>query len=65
MKVTIEKSDIRGKATAPPSKSYTISGLMCAALAHGESRIAHPLYADDTEAAARVLGDIGVGVEQS
>jgi 3-phosphoshikimate 1-carboxyvinyltransferase len=65
MKVTIEKSDIRGKATAPPSKSYTIRGLMCAALARGESQIVHPLYADDTEAAVRVLGDIGVGVEQS
>jgi len=64
MRVTIEKSDIRGKATAPPSKSYTIRGLMCAALACGESKIVHPLYADDTEAAVRVLGDIGVGVEQ-
>ncbi len=65
MKVAIEKSDIRGKATAPPSKSYTIRSLMCAALARGESRIVHPLYADDTEAAIRVLSDIGVGVEQS
>ena len=65
MRVTIEKSDIKGKATAPPSKSYTIRGLMCAALARGESEIVHPLYADDTEAAVRVLSDIGVGVEQS
>ena len=65
MRITIEQSDIRGKTTAPPSKSYTIRGLMCAALARGESRIMHPLYADDTEAAVRVLGDIGVGVEQS
>jgi 3-phosphoshikimate 1-carboxyvinyltransferase len=65
MRVTIEKSDVRGKATAPPSKSYTIRGLMCAALARGESGIVNPLYADDTEVAAGVLGDIGVGVEQS
>ena len=65
MRVAIEKSDIKGKATAPPSKSYTIRGLMCAALARGESEIVHPLYADDTEAAVRVLSDIGVGVEQS
>ncbi|NQT05325.1 MAG: 3-phosphoshikimate 1-carboxyvinyltransferase [Dehalococcoidia bacterium] len=65
MRVTIEKSDIRGKATAPPSKSYTIRGLMCAALARGESQIVHPLYADDTEVAVRVLSDIGAGVEQS
>ena len=65
MRVTIAKSDIKGKATAPPSKSYTIRGLMCAALACGESRIANPLYADDTEAAVRVLSDIGVGLELS
>ncbi|MQY80637.1 MAG: 3-phosphoshikimate 1-carboxyvinyltransferase, partial [Dehalococcoidia bacterium] len=55
MKVTIERSDIRGRVTAPPSKSYTIRGLMCAALARGESQIIHPLYADDTEVAVMVL----------
>ncbi len=65
MKVTIEKSNIGGKVTVPPSKSYTIRGLMCAALAHGESQIRYPLYADDTEAALRVLADIGVGVKRS
>ena len=65
MKITIEGSDIRGKVTAPPSKSYTIRGLMCAALARGESQIINPLCADDTEAAVRVLGNIGVGVERS
>ena len=65
MKATIERSDIRGKVTAPPSKSYTIRGLMCAALARGESQIINSLCADDTEAAARVLSGIGVGVERS
>jgi len=64
MKVNIEKSDIGGKVAVPPSKSYTIRGLMCAALAHGESQIIHPLYADDTEAAVRVLANIGVGVQR-
>lgn len=64
MKVKIEKSNIAGKVTAPLSKSYTIRGLMCAALARGESQLVHPLYAEDTEAAAGVLGNIGVGVAQ-
>ena len=64
MKVTLEKSNVEGRVTAPPSKSYTIRGLMCAALARGESQIVHPLYADDTEAAAGVLDNIGVGVER-
>ncbi len=65
MKVTIDKGAIGGKITAPPSKSYTIRGLMCAALAHGQSRILNPLYADDTDAAVRVLSDIGVRVERA
>ncbi len=65
MKVNVEKSDLGGRVTAPPSKSYTIRGLMCAALARGESQIINPLYADDTEAAARVLAGIGVGVARS
>ncbi len=65
MKVTVERSEIRGRMTAPPSKSYTIRGLMCAALARGESQIIRPLWADDTEAAARVLGGIGVGIERT
>ncbi len=65
MKVNVEKSAIGGRVSAPPSKSYTIRGLMCAALARGESQIINPLSADDTEAAARVLAGIGVAVARS
>ena len=49
---------------APPSKSYTLRGLMCAALARGESEIIHPLSSDDTEAATEVLAKIGVMVSR-
>jgi 3-phosphoshikimate 1-carboxyvinyltransferase len=62
MKASISKSKIKGKVIAPSSKSYTIRGLMCAALARGESEIIHPLSSDDTEAALKVLGQIGVGI---
>ena len=48
----------------PASKSYTIRGLMCAALAKGGSEIIHPLTSDDTEAALNVLGRIGIGVRR-
>ncbi len=48
----------------PSSKSYTIRGLMCAALARGESEIIHPLSSDDTEAAISVLSKVGVAVRQ-
>lgn len=61
MKVLVNKSAINGAVKAPASKSYTIRGLMCAALARGESQIVDPLSADDTEAASRVLSQIGVG----
>jgi 3-phosphoshikimate 1-carboxyvinyltransferase len=64
MKASISKSKIKGKVIAPSSKSYTIRGLMCTALARGESEIIHPLTSDDTEAALNVLGQIGVGVHQ-
>jgi len=64
MKVSISKSEIRGRVIAPSSKSYTIRGLMGAALAKGESEIRHPLSSDDTEAAISVLTKVGVRVYQ-
>ena len=65
MKAIISKSDIKGKATAPPSKSYTIRGLMCASLAKGESHIINPLVSDDTEAAAEVLSQVGIDIQKN
>ncbi len=62
MRAFIAKSEIRGKVTAPSSKSYTIRGLMCAALAAGESQIISPLSSDDTEAAMDVLNRVGVRI---
>ena len=64
MKASISKSEVKGKVKAPSSKSYTIRGLMCAALARGESEIIHPLTSDDTEAAINVLSKVGIGVHQ-
>jgi len=65
MKAIISKSVIKGRATAPPSKSYTIRGLMCSALAKGESRIINPLISDDTEAAAEVLSQVGIDIQKN
>lgn len=64
MKASISKSKIQGKVTAPPSKSYTIRGLVCAALAAGESEIVDPLGSDDTEACKEVLNKLGVRITQ-
>ena len=64
MKVSISRSELSGRVTAPSSKSYTIRGLMCAALAKGKSALYSPLESDDTDAAVNVLGKIGVDIEQ-
>jgi len=62
MRVSLNKGEVKGRVSAPPSKSYTIRGLMCAVLAKGESAIMHPLHSDDTEAAIGVLSEVGVDV---
>lgn len=64
MKASISKSKIQGKAVAPSSKSYTIRGLMCGALASGKSEIISPLASDDTIAAISVLRKIGISINQ-
>jgi len=64
MKALINKSEIKGKVRAPSSKSYTIRGLMCAALAEGESEILSPLISEDTQAAINVLSQVGVHIHQ-
>ncbi len=65
MKVLISRSRIEGAVTAPPSKSYTIRGLMCGALAKGKSQLLHPLGSDDTIAAINVLRKAGIGIRQN
>jgi len=64
MKAFIDKSQIKGKVTAPSSKSYTIRALMCAALTKGESQLIYSLTSEDTEAAIGVWGKLGVKVER-
>ena len=64
MKISIGRSEVSGCVAAPSSKSYTIRGLMCAALAKGKSTINRPLESDDTDAAVDVLEKIGVDIEQ-
>ncbi len=63
MQISIEKSTVKGNVRAPSSKSYTIRGLACAAMADGHSELLNPLEADDTAAAARVLRQIGATIK--
>jgi len=62
MSVVVKPSAVSGSVTAPPSKSMTHRALILTSLAHGRSTIRNPLTADDTEATARVLRQLGVGI---
>jgi len=64
MKASICKSEVKGRVIVPSSKSYTIRGLMCAALARGKSEIVYPLSSGDTEACLDVLGKVGIHVRR-
>ncbi len=64
MKISVYKSEVKGRAKAPSSKSYTLRGLVCAALAKGESEIINPLSSDDTDALSNVLRQVGIRVQQ-
>ncbi len=62
MRVIIKRSEVEGRATVPPSKSYTHRALICSALADGISTILSPLISDDSEATTEILMKLGVGV---
>ena len=64
MKISVNKSAIKGVVNIPSSKSMTIRGLMCAALSRGTSELVHPLVSDDTNIASEVLGKIGVNIQK-
>ncbi len=64
MEAHIQRSELRGRISAPSSKSYTIRGLIAAALAPGESDVIRPLASDDTAAASSVLQKIGVSLSE-
>jgi 3-phosphoshikimate 1-carboxyvinyltransferase len=64
MKALLNKSIISGTVRAPSSKSYTLRGLMCAALAQGRSELVYPLTSEDTEAALGVLAGLGIAVSK-
>ncbi len=65
MQVTVKKSEVKGKVVVPSSKSQTIRGLMCAALAEGESVLENPLVCEDTDVAADVLSKVGIQIQRN
>ncbi len=62
--VTIKKAaHLCGEVAAPPSKSYTQRMVIAAALSGGTSRVWHPLFSDDTDAALRAVTALGAGFQ--
>jgi 3-phosphoshikimate 1-carboxyvinyltransferase len=58
--VVIKKATwLGGEVSAPPSKSYTQRMVFTALLSEGVSKIWHPLYSEDTEAALRAATTLG------
>jgi 3-phosphoshikimate 1-carboxyvinyltransferase len=64
MNARIDKSIVRGVVQVPSSKSMTIRALICAALSWGSSDVINPLVCDDTNAAADVLGRVGIDIKK-
>lgn len=58
--ITLFPTVLKGTVKAPPSKSLSHRALICAALAHGESRIDNIVFSEDIEATIHALESIGV-----
>jgi 3-phosphoshikimate 1-carboxyvinyltransferase len=59
-----ETAMLEGRVRAPPSKSYTHRAVIASSLAAAPSRIASPLYADDTAATIDACISFGVSITQ-
>jgi 3-phosphoshikimate 1-carboxyvinyltransferase len=63
MKLTIHRSELKGTANAPPSKSYTHRAIAIAALSK-KAIIQYPLISEDTKATIRASEAFGATIEQ-
>ena len=64
MDMTFHGGDIRGKASVPPSKSYTHRAVIAAALSGGRCEIANPLCSLDIKATVEAVRSMGAVVER-
>jgi 3-phosphoshikimate 1-carboxyvinyltransferase len=62
MKVTIQRSEVKGTVNAPPSKSYTHRAIAIAALSK-KATISNSLISEDTKATIRAAEAFGAEVE--
>ncbi len=62
MKLTIRKSEIKGKVNAPPSKSYTHRAIAIASMSK-KSEVQNPLISEDTKATIRASEAFGASID--
>ncbi len=62
MKLTINRSEVKGTVNAPPSKSYTHRAIAIAALSK-KATVHNPLISEDTKATIRATEAFGATVE--
>lgn len=62
MRLTIQKSEIKGTVNSPPSKSYTHRAIAIAAMSK-KAVVHNPLISEDTKATIRASEAFGAGVE--
>ncbi|MCX9080704.1 MAG: 3-phosphoshikimate 1-carboxyvinyltransferase [Candidatus Methanoperedens sp.] len=62
MKLTINKSEIKGTVNAPPSKSYTHRAITIAAMSK-KATVHNPLISEDTKATIRASEAFGATIE--
>ena len=63
MKKTIYPSAVGGSVSIPASKSHTIRAVLIAGMAEGTSTLRFPLESNDTLAAVRACGALGVDID--
>lgn len=63
MKKSIYPSGIKGSVSIPASKSHTIRAVLIAGMAEGTSTLRFPLQSNDTLAAVRACGALGVDID--
>lgn len=64
MKLTIQRSNVKGTVNAPPSKSYTHRAIAIAALSK-KAQVNNPLISEDTKATIRASEAFGASIEST
>lgn len=60
----VNRSNLQGTITAPPSKSQTLRAILFASMANGDSVISNPLQSPDSVAMIKFCRSLGANIEE-